>query len=43
MGIAVWREFESRKLDFLWAAISLGLAVSTWLYALRDPYAPIWL
>ena len=43
MVIAVWREIENRKLDFLWALLSLGMVVFTWLYAVRAPYAPIWL
>jgi hypothetical protein len=39
----VWREFVNRKLDFLWAGLSLGMAVFTWPFAIRAPYAPIWL
>lgn len=34
-------DFRGRKLDLLWTAVSLALAVATWLYALRDGYAPI--
>lgn len=32
-----------RKLDFVWVAISMALAVVTWGNALREAYAPIWL
>lgn len=34
---------ESRKLDLLWVGLSIGMALFTWLYAVREAYAPIWL
>ncbi|HZD42009.1 MAG TPA: isoprenylcysteine carboxylmethyltransferase family protein [Terriglobales bacterium] len=41
--IPILREMENRKLDFLWAAMSFGLAVITWRSALGEAYSPIWL
>jgi protein-S-isoprenylcysteine O-methyltransferase Ste14 len=38
-----WLTIGNRKLDLLWTAISFGLAIFTWHYAIREPYAPIWL
>lgn len=43
MTISGLLEIDKRKLDLLWVALSIGLAVLTWRYALRDGYAPIWL
>jgi protein-S-isoprenylcysteine O-methyltransferase Ste14 len=40
---SVWRNILNRKLDLLWVAISIGLALFTWHYALREAYTPIWL
>ena len=36
-------EIKHRKLDLLWVALSLVLAVFTWRYAIPDAYTPIWL
>ena len=36
-------EIKNRKLDLLWVALSMVLAVFTWRYAIPDAYAPIWL
>jgi len=36
-------EFKHRKLDLLWVALSIVLAVFTWRYAIPDAYTPIWL
>ena len=36
-------EFKHRKLDLLWVALSMVLAVFTWRYAIPDAYTPIWL
>jgi len=36
-------EIEPRKIDLLWVALSISLAVFTWGYAVREDYAPIWL
>jgi protein-S-isoprenylcysteine O-methyltransferase Ste14 len=36
-------DLGSRKLDFLWVALSIGLALFTWTYAVREDYSPIWL
>jgi protein-S-isoprenylcysteine O-methyltransferase Ste14 len=41
--MSVWLKIYERKLDFLWVAISIGLAIVTWRHGLREPYAPIWL
>jgi len=35
--------FGERKLDLLWVAISVGLAIFTWEHAVREAYTPIWL
>jgi protein-S-isoprenylcysteine O-methyltransferase Ste14 len=37
----VLNHINKRKLDFLWVAISIGLAIFTWRNAIRDGYAPI--
>ncbi len=34
-------EIARRKLDLLWAALSVALALFTWRYAARDPYTPV--
>jgi protein-S-isoprenylcysteine O-methyltransferase Ste14 len=36
-------EIKNRKLDLLWVALSMVLAVFTWRYAIPDAYTPIWL
>jgi protein-S-isoprenylcysteine O-methyltransferase Ste14 len=36
-------EIKQRKLDLLWVALSIVLAVFTWRYAIPDAYTPIWL
>ena len=36
-------EIKHRKLDLLWVALSMVLAVFTWRYAIPDAYTPIWL
>lgn len=36
-------EIKHRKLDLLWVALSIVLAVFTWRYAIPDAYTPIWL
>jgi hypothetical protein len=38
-----WLNIAERKFDFLWVAISIGLAIFTWLNAVREAHAPIWL
>ncbi|MGH7808818.1 MAG: hypothetical protein ACREP5_00930, partial [Candidatus Binatia bacterium] len=38
----LWK-IENRKLDLLWIALSIGLAIFTWRFALREGYWPIWL
>jgi len=40
---SVWPNIVNRKLDLLWVAISIGLALFTWRYAVREAYTPIWL
>jgi protein-S-isoprenylcysteine O-methyltransferase Ste14 len=40
---SVWSIVVNRRLDFLWVAISIGLALFTWQYAVREAYTPIWL
>ena len=35
--------FGERKLDLVWVAISVGLAIFTWEHAVREAYTPIWL
>lgn len=40
---SVWLNIINRKLDLLWVAISIGLALFTWHYAVREAYTPIWL
>ena len=39
--MSVWLKIYERKLDLLWVALSIGLAIVTWRHALREPYAPI--
>lgn len=34
-------ELKNRKLDLLWVALSLNLALFTWRYAIPDAYTPI--
>ena len=36
-------EIKNRKLDLLWVALSIVLAVFTWRYAIPDAYTPIWM
>jgi protein-S-isoprenylcysteine O-methyltransferase Ste14 len=36
-------EIVPRKVDLLWVVLSIGMAIVTWLYAVREDYAPIWL
>jgi protein-S-isoprenylcysteine O-methyltransferase Ste14 len=36
-------EIKNRKLDLLWVALSMVLAVFTWRYAIPDAYTPIWM
>jgi protein-S-isoprenylcysteine O-methyltransferase Ste14 len=43
MTISDLLTIENRKLDLLWVALSIGLAIFTWRYALREAYWPIWL
>ena len=33
----------NRKIDLLWVAISIALALFTWHYAVREAYTPTWL
>lgn len=40
---SVWSNIVNRKLDLLWVAISIGLALFTWQYAVREAYTPIWM
>ena len=40
---SIWPTVVNRKLDLLWMAISIGLALFTWHYAVREAYTPIWL
>jgi len=40
---SVWSNLVKRRLDFLWVAISIGLALFTWHYAVHEAYSPIWL
>ena len=40
---SVWSNVVKRRLDFLWVAISIGLALFTWHHAAREAYSPIWL
>src|SRR5262245_8683914 len=40
---SVWSNIVKRKIDFLWVAISVGLAFFTWQHAVREAYSPIWL
>jgi protein-S-isoprenylcysteine O-methyltransferase Ste14 len=41
--VSLGLEIEPRKIDLLWVALSIGLAILTWVYAVREDYAPIWL
>jgi protein-S-isoprenylcysteine O-methyltransferase Ste14 len=41
--MAILTEIKNRKLDILWVALSIGFAIVTWRYALREPYWPVWL
>jgi protein-S-isoprenylcysteine O-methyltransferase Ste14 len=43
MTISSLLKIENRKLDLLWLALSIGLAIFTWRFALREGYWPIWL
>ena len=36
-------DLQCRKLDVLWVAFSVGMALFTWTYAVRENYSPIWL
>ena len=36
-------EIKNRKLDLLWVALSMILAVFTWRYVIPDAYTPIWM
>lgn len=40
---SIWPTVVNRKLDLLWVVISIGLALFTWHYAVREAYTPIWL
>ena len=40
---SVWSIVVNRRLDFLWVAISIGLALFTWHHAVHEAYSPIWL
>jgi len=42
MTFAILAEIKNRKLDLLWVALSIGLALLTWQYAIREAYWPIW-
>lgn len=36
-------EIKNRKLDLVWVALSIVLALFTWRYAIPDAYTPIWM
>jgi len=42
-SFSVWSNVVNRKIDFLWVAVSIGLALFTWQHAAHEAYSPIWL